>query len=92
MARGFLSEGGGGRSNSEDATVELELGWSTDKAYGFRDPFDKDKPKSLAGGSREKLIWVPKAVRGEPLVWDGPRTGAGKLTGPRWLLEKNGLL
>lgn len=95
MTRGFLSEGSGRSRDSEGdgfVTVDLELGWSTEKGLGFRDPFRKDRAKGSSGGSREELIWVPKAIKGVPLVWEGPSTGAGKLSGPRWLLEKAGLL
>lgn len=94
MARGFLSEGGRrDREDDGDVTVDLELGWSTEKAWGFRDPFDKTKPANLVGGAREKLIWCPREIRGEPLQWRGREPkGAGKLTGPRWLLEQKGLI
>lgn len=93
MARGFLSEGSHERGgDEEDAVVRLELGWSTDKAWGFRNPFAERKG-DMVGGSREKLIWVPRAIKGEPLEWDGPpRQGSGKLTAPRWLLEQKGLI
>ena len=90
MARGFLSEGRGRSGDGDDdASVALELGWTTEKAWGFRDPFRKNKTASLVGGSREQLIWVPKAIKGEPLEWDADR---GRLTGPRWLLKEKGLI
>ena len=90
MTRGFLSEGGGRRESESDGdvTVHLECGWSTEKAWGFR----KNPGAPRSGGAREELIWIPKQIRGEPLTWTGTSTGPGKLTGPRWLLEKNGLL
>lgn len=88
MARGFLSDGG--RERNEDATVTLNLGWSTDRAWGFHDPFSEKKPTP---NGRAELIWVPRAIRNEPLQWDGPnKQGVGKLTGPRWLLESKGLI
>jgi len=94
MARGFLSEGSHERGgDAEDAVVRLELGWSTDKALGFRDPFRKDKTSALTGGTKERLIWVPRVIKGEPLDWDGPeRQGSGKLTAPIWLLRERGLI
>lgn len=93
MTRGFLSEGGSReRQSDDDITVDLELGWATEKAFGFRSPFRKDKSAPLTGGSKEKLVWIPKAIRGEPLEWTGGERGPGKLRGPRWLLEKNGLV
>jgi hypothetical protein len=92
MARGFLSDGGGRPSRGdEEVTVDLELGWSTDKAFGFRDPFDKDKSKHLVGGSKEKLIWIPKSWRG--VSWEGPEpSGHGKLTASQRTLEEKGLV
>lgn len=94
MTRGFLSEGSGRREREGDGdvTIDLEMGHQTDRGYGFRDPFRKNKTGSLVGGSGEKLVWLPKAIKGRPLVWEGPNTGDGKLTAPRWLLEKSGLL
>lgn len=94
MTRGFLSEVSGRSGDSEDGdagfvTVDLECGWSTDKAWGFRDPFRKI---GAVARDKEKLIWVAKVIKGQALTWTGTSTGPGKLTGPRWLLEKNGLL
>lgn len=94
MTRGFLSEGCARTRDSEDGdagfvTVDLECGWSTDKAWGFRDPFRKIR---AVARDKEKLIWVAKVIKGQALTWTGTSTGPGKLRGPSWLLTKAGLI